>query len=499
MIGNRMRDRWRTYMRESSVKFVKDVWVVGVTNIIIALSGIILLPILTKTLGASNYGIWVQAIVTINLITPLATLGLSGAMVRFLAAEKDIKEIQEGLFSTIVSVFLVGCVASFLLVIFSALLAKSFFGNAVDILKILAFIIPFWCVDVVFLDFFRAFRQIKRYSAFKIGVAYGEVGAVLFSVLSGFGLKGAVLSLLAVRIVFFLIMLYLILRQIGVKLPIFKNIKLYLNFGLPLVPSAIAQWAISLSDRYVIGFFLGVASVGFYSPGYAIGTLIVILFEPIVFVLLPTLYKLFDEQRIDETKKYLSLSLKYFLLFAIPAGAGLFILSKQVLTILSTTEIAENGYYITPFIAVATILWGVYEIFARVLDMFKKTKIIGAVRSVAAFINLILNIIFIPIFGIVGAAVTTLIAYTLTAVAAIYFSRKYLKFETDFVFIIKSVVASAVMVVVILGLNPHSIVEVLISIAAGGVVYMGVLLLLKGWSYEEIKFVLRLGSNERVR
>jgi len=60
--------------------FAQRVGLVGITNAIVSLRGLILIPILTKTLGASGYGMWAQIIVTISLITPIAMLGLPSAM-----------------------------------------------------------------------------------------------------------------------------------------------------------------------------------------------------------------------------------------------------------------------------------------------------------------------------------------------------------------------------------------------------------------------------------
>ena len=76
-------------------KFVMDVGIVGLAELLIGLSGIILLPILTKNLPIVDYGIWVQFAVTLGLISLFATCALPFTMVRFLAAEKDRKEIQE--------------------------------------------------------------------------------------------------------------------------------------------------------------------------------------------------------------------------------------------------------------------------------------------------------------------------------------------------------------------------------------------------------------------
>ena len=81
-------------------KYAKNVSLVTIANIISTLKGFILLPILTKALGAELYGMWALILVTISLLAPLCTLELGFAIVRFLGAEKDKEKISEG-FSSI--------------------------------------------------------------------------------------------------------------------------------------------------------------------------------------------------------------------------------------------------------------------------------------------------------------------------------------------------------------------------------------------------------------
>lgn len=63
-------------MESSYQKFAKNVLVIGVTQVLVVLSGIILLPLITKTLGAHDYGIWAQVQVTLTLVVSFARLGL---------------------------------------------------------------------------------------------------------------------------------------------------------------------------------------------------------------------------------------------------------------------------------------------------------------------------------------------------------------------------------------------------------------------------------------
>ena len=86
-------------MKNSYQKFTKDVISIGVTNLLLVLSTLIVIPLLTKTLGAHYFGIWSQAEVTIQLVLYIVGLGLPFALSRFLAAETNREKLQEGFYS----------------------------------------------------------------------------------------------------------------------------------------------------------------------------------------------------------------------------------------------------------------------------------------------------------------------------------------------------------------------------------------------------------------
>jgi O-antigen/teichoic acid export membrane protein len=204
------------------------------------------------------------------------------------------------------------------------------------------------------------------------------------------------------------------------------------------------------------------------------------------------LSKYYDENNMNEVKTVLRYSLKYFLLLAIPATFGLSLLSKSILTILTTPEIALQGYLITPFIAVSAVLFGTYAVISHIIVLKKKTKITGAIWVMAAILNLGLNIVFVPYIGILGAAITTLIAFALAFVLTTYYSFKYFTFDVDLRFVFKSIFASIAMSLVIIKWNPVGTLNVLIVIGVCAVIYSVILMLLKGVKKEEIKFFKEL-------
>ena len=475
-------------------KFTKDVGLIGLTNLILAFRGLILLPIISKIIGPSGYGIWALVGVTLGLVAPIYEMGLTTSFIRFIAAEKDKREIQEGFFSVFFVMICCSSVIALLLLYLSNPLSNLFFGgaDAALIVQITAIIVPFSAMSTGCSGYFIAFRQMKTYSLFTIAQNFGEFVLIAGSVLSGFGIIGIVFSLLVVRVLTSSIALYIILSQIGIKRPNFSHLKSYLKFGLPLLPTNIFAWVTELSDRYIIGYFLGITSVGIYSVGYGLVGFIRSFRVPLTHVLGPTLSKSYDEGKNIETQAYLRYSLKYFLTLAIPCVFGLSLLGKQILRIFTTSEFV-SGYIVIPFVAIAILLYGVYATTgAQVLKLAKKTKVLGSIWCIAGLANLGLNIVFVPRFGIFAAAATTLFSYTLATCITMYFAFQQFTFKIDWIFILKSLVASGAMSLVIIGLNPTQAGEVLLVVGLGAAVYGITLFLLKSFDNNEIKFFIQL-------
>ncbi|MDP2836340.1 MAG: oligosaccharide flippase family protein [Methanobacteriaceae archaeon] len=467
--------------------FIKRMGLVSLANLFVNLSAVILLPIITKNLSIQDYGIWVQVNITILLVPYIASLGLSNSMIRFLAVLKEKNEIREGFYSIMVLTIISTFIISLFFYLFSNYLAILFNGN-IQIAKIIPFIIFITTLNFIIINFFRTVQKMKIYSFFLLVQAYINVILVYYFVIAGYGIYGAVLGILITQIIVFILMYSSILSSIGIKIPRFKNLKKYLLFGVPLIPSSLSSWIVDSSDRYIIGLLLGTTFVGYYSPGYILGNIITIFSVPFTIILFPTLSKKYDENQKKETKFILNYSLKYFLLIAIPSFFGLSILSKPILLLLSTPEIATNGNIVTPFIALSAIFFGIYAIVSQIILIKEKTKIIAYSWFLVAALNIILNLIVILYWGFIGAAVVTLISYFIIFVITWVYSRKYFKLDLNIIFIIKCTFASALMSLLILKFYPVGILEVLLFIVIFAVGYILILLVSRAIKKQELMF-----------
>lgn len=461
---------------------------VGATNILVVITSIILTPLLTKTLSVSDYGIWIEINTTYLLITGFNSLGLSGALIRFIAAEKDKKVIQEIFYSFATLILITSLITSFILFYFSKSISIILFNGNTEAVMLTSCIIFVGSLNLFLIDYFRASGRMKIYSALLLIQAYFSLVLISYFALSSKGLITIVNALLITQLLITMITIPIIALDIGFKIPKFTNIVEYLKFGIPTIPNSIAYWVVDSSDRYFIALLLGTAFVGFYSPGYILGTLIFIFFTPLSLVLPMSLPKYYDSGKLDEVHMIIKYSLKYFLLFAIPSVFILSILSKPILLLLTTPEIASQGYLVTPFIALCTLIACVFGIITQYLVLNKKTKIIGSIWIIAACITF-LNIIFIPYFGILGAATVTLISYTSTFYLGLYYTRKDFKIEFDYIFTLKSILASILMSIFIILVNPQGLTDLIVVFIASVIIYLILILLFKGINKNEVNFL----------
>jgi O-antigen/teichoic acid export membrane protein len=162
---------------------------------------------------------------------------------------------------------------------------------------------------------------------------------------------------------------------------------------------------------------------------------------------------------------------------------------------LFTTEPYYSAWPVIPFVAFGSFLYGLSLISAVGLHTSKKTHIIARNWLIAATLNIVLNIIFIPVFGYIAAAVTTLVSYSVLFVINIMSSKKYLRWSVLPRSVGNSIIASVLMggaVFLIIQISSSVVVNIISSVVIGIVIYTGGLFLLKEISKEEIKQIKAL-------
>lgn len=475
-------------------KVIGDMGVIGISEIIISSRGIILLPILTRYLGAEGYGLWVQAMATFSVVLPLMVMGLPYSMTRIFASRENIEEISKDFFSISFIVFLTSLIVSGVLLLFPQFLADAIFEGKTLIVRIVAVTLFVYSTSNLMINVFRAFREMKKFSMLNVSWKLGEIALAALLVVLGYGLIGALLGLLIVRSILFLVLISLMLRKFTFSLPDISRTKEYLSFGVPTIPSNLSHWIVSSSDRFLIGIFLSATYVGYYNPGYSIGHLVPFLIVGVFgLVLPPTLSEYYEQGEISDLEQVLSLSLKYFFIISIPFSFGILLLNEPILLFLTgDAQIASEGGIIAVYTAFTGLIYGVGMLLSQILVLKKKTKIIGLKWTIAAVVNIGANIILIPILGIIGAAITTIAAYSIATVVTIYFSlitEEDISLNFDLSSYSKIIISSILMGLFIYLIREQVWRNLFFMIISGIIVYFSIMFLIGGIKKEEIRFI----------
>ena len=470
------------------VRFIQRIGLVGLTNILISLSSLIFIPIITKSFTTAEYGMWAQVNTTIALVPNIANLGLPYTMVRFLSAEKDKEKIKDSFYPMISLTFISTIIICLLFLTFGNTIANALFNGSMQVLYITTAISFFACMNLMLITFFRTFQQMKRYSLFLVLQSYIGVFVSIYLTYAGYNIETVVLGLLTGYAAVFIMMAILIVRYLGIGVGKWSNLREQLAFALPTIPSNVSSWIVDSSDKYVIGILIGSVAVGCYSPGYALGSILLMFLSPFAVLLPAILPEHYEKGDMKEVDKYLSYSMKYYLLLTVPAGVGMSVLSKPLLYIITTPEIALGGYMVTPFVCLGAIFMGMYGITNNILILEKNTMILGKLWIVVAISNIVLNLLLVPYLNILGAAIATLLCYILAFTVTAIASKKTMRLPFNISELLKIVIASAIMGIAVYMMHPNGIINVLISIVAGVIVYFAIIFILKGITRKEIAF-----------
>lgn len=467
--------------------------------IVPAVVGVIAIPIVTRLFPPEDYGNYVLVLAAVSILSAVATAWLSASIIRFHPAYKLSNRTGE-FHGTIVKLTLISVAAisivtlSILYIVRSRILSSFYFPLRIGLLLFIA-----TSVSSIFLTELRAKRQVTWYSFFTIWRSVTGLGLGVTIVIGfHYGVEGLLWgSFLSVAIVLPL------LWRIAIGKISFKNGSIHSSmtseiakYGLPIIVVNLASWIIMLSDRYVLGFFRGSEEVGIYSAAYAIPQRsIFIIASLLALASNPIAFNIWVKQGVEASQKFLTKLTRYYLLIGFPATVGLTVLSKPVMHLL-TAPAYFPGYRVIPFVAFSLFLVGITNRFSVVLSYHKRTNLIMFCNLTCATLNLGLNFLFIPKYGYVAAAATTLVAFAADLLIKIGMSRHFLVWQFPFKSFGKIVVASAVMSIIVyrLGnsLSASNLVNLMVGICTGAVVYSAMLLLLRELRPEEIREVRAL-------
>lgn len=198
-----------------------------------------------------------------------------------------------------------------------------------------------------------------------------------------------------------------------------ENWKYALGFNIPLLPHYLSAVLLNQADRVMIQSFVGVAKVGIYSVAYNIGMLVQLFTNAINNSLTPWTYEKLNKKDYYSIKKTTNM----LLLFLAIAIICVLLFVPELVAIFAAKEYYE-AIYVVPPVACSVYFIFLYNIFAIPQMYYERQKFMSVASVGAAIMNVILNYIFIQLFGYIAAGYTTVTCYLLYSIGHFVFCRK---------------------------------------------------------------------------
>ncbi len=476
--------------------FVRDMLTYLPSKLLPALTGVITAPILTRLFLPAEYGNYALALGVSGFLYALTCSGFGASVIRFFPAYKARSEL--GVFFATLSSSVGMAIAAVGAVSFSALfLLRGHLPDALYpllLISILIFIIQ--AIFSVFMQVVRAQERSGLYTVLELFTRYGSLGlGLLLVIVFAFQVEGLLWGELLGPALALPLLLFLTTRGVNIRRGHFRSpdASQIWRYAWPLALGNMAMWGLRLSDRYIIGFFRPGSEVGLYSVAYNIsGKSIDMLVALFLLSMGPMVINTWESQGREATEKAVATITRIFLIFCLPASAGLSVLARPFVALL-TTEAYQEGYRIVGLVAFSGFAWGLSQIASRGLLIGKDTHRISINQIVAFSINLGLNLVLVPRFGFVAAGITTLVGYSVLFILQAYGSRLYVTWLFPFRTLRNVAIATIVIGLVVSGVYSlsHSgssgvhVGYLLLSIAVAVPVYFACLLLLGEASEEE--------------
>jgi len=229
---------------------------------------------------------------------------------------------------------------------------------------------------------------------------------VLFVAFFHWGAVGLVVGNFTGTLVVYLVLLAYRHEQLGLEFdrPLFRRMQ---TFGMPLVPSALALWAINFIDREFVSWMKGNAEVGVYSAAIKIASLVTFVLIAFRTAWPAFAYSIEDDRKAKSTYAFV---LTYLMVFTLWAALALGALAPWWVKLLTAPEYqrAQKGVALLAFAGAA---YAGYTVLAIGSGRARRTQLNWVVTGVGAAANIAFNFLLIPPYGMVGAAISTLIAY----------------------------------------------------------------------------------------
>ncbi|WP_430494467.1 oligosaccharide flippase family protein [Rossellomorea marisflavi] len=408
-------------------KLLENTVIYTIGNFLTKFIQFLLLPIYTYTLSASELGKFDLYNSIVLVLIPIITLQISDGVFRNLIDESNINQKIKITTNSIFGLFL--NIGASLVVLVTVVLVTSRIEFNGELILWMVFLV----LNIVFIYFQSLSRglgknKIFAFSGFINAIVMGLTALYFLIILDTgyFGLVIATIVSFSVSILFVAIGIQFF-KLIDFKKIDFSVYKALLAYSAPLVPNFLSWWIINMSDRLLVNYFLGTSELGIYSIAYRLAN--ILLFATTVFNLAWQESAILSFNSSEKNSYYSQVFNNYFkflfssimiLITAFPFIIGLF------------SESYHEAIFLIPYLLFSVAFSAFSSFFGSAFQSSKNTKEALSSSLIAGITNILLNITLLPLIGLVGAVISTMLSFLIMWIYRVVQTKKYFKISYDF-------------------------------------------------------------------
>lgn len=383
----------------------KNVFLFSISGFVPKILAFILIPIYTNYLSTEEYGISDLISTTVSLLVPIFTLDIQDAVMRF-ALDKNYN--RKDIFSVATHIILIGtslvCIGSFIVYLIKI-------PGVADSYLLFFVIMYFSTAASNTVSLFC--RGIEKVNVMVVGSIINSVVSlsanILFLVVFHWGLTGYLIanslgSIISLIWCFIGARLYQYFK-FHVDKSIYKDM---ITFSVPLIFSVIAWWINNASDRYILSWMMGVSVSGVYALSYKIPNILSMFQNIFAQAWSISAVKEFDK---NDTSGFIGNVYNMMNFAMIVLCSGIMIVNIPIAKILYANEFFEAWKCVPPLL-ISVVCNAMALFIGNIFTAVKDTKTISVSTIIGAMVNIVCNFLFIYLWGAYGAALSTMLGYS---------------------------------------------------------------------------------------
>lgn len=469
-------------------KIVKNVGVLFISQMLSYVFAFFTLIYTARYLGVEGFGILSSTLALTSIFSVFMDLGLSTLTIRDVARDESLINEYVG---NIITIKIILSILT-LSIIFLVINILKYNPQTIFVIYFIALYTVFTTFSLLFFAIFQANQKME----------YQSLGTIISSILLLTGV------LLAIYSKFDIIQFSTIYTIVGALTFIYAVLVFSLKLSLPKLKFDFSKWkylikeswpfaitGISINiyiwiDTIILAFIQGQSAVGLYNASYKL--VLVLLFIPVVFntAIFPIMSKFYISSKNNLNISFQKL-FKMMIVIAIPIGVGTVIIANKVILLVYGIQ------FIDAMITLQILIWSMVLIFARspferFLESSNRQLTVTKIFIIGVIFNIIFNLIFIPKFSYIAAAIITVLTDALVLGLMIFTTKKLdisISNKNMINFLLKIVFAS-----IIMGLTIKYLIflNIFLLIVIGSILYITIILLLKIFDKDEILMLRKI-------